>query len=300
MFRHDHHTKEAACCEHSHEHGHKHEHEHEHSVSYFCEPICCFANEYVLTLSDLDEIIDTIKYNLCKQYQHDDIPAWKKAAMGADPNACPFGGTWGTEASVDATEDMPPMYSGDGSDDDFDKATAAKMAASDFKSQGLYDEALAKFNEAIVSAEPSALLLANRAHVLFKLNKYAAATRDCDAALEKNPDSAKALRIRGECHLKRGKFHDARKDLSAAQTIDFDEDAAMMLKEATEKCKEIDEEAVKKKLAEEEKLKKRAAEVRCTMHEYLVDSTISLTSRPQSILDQESTGRCKARGRRRG
>lgn len=35
--RHDHHTEEAACCEHSHKHGHKHEHEHEHehSVSSF-------------------------------------------------------------------------------------------------------------------------------------------------------------------------------------------------------------------------------------------------------------------------
>lgn len=213
-------------------------------------------------------------YTLCKQYQHDDIPAWKKGVMDADPNACPFGGTWGTEASVDATEDMPPMYSGDGSDDDFDKATEAKMEASDLKSQGLYDEALEKFNEAIVAAEPSALLLANRAHVLFKLNKYTAATRDCDAALEKNPDSAKALRIRGECHLKRGKFHDARKDLSAAQTIDFDEEAAEMLKEATEKCKEIDEDAVKKKLVEEERLKKRAAEVRLSMHQLLVSSKI--------------------------
>lgn len=182
--------------------------------------------------------------------------------MNADPNACPFGGSWGTESSVDATEDMPPMYSGDGSADDFDKAMEAKSEASDLKSQGLYEEALVKFNEAIVSAEPSALLLANRGHVLFKLNKYAAAIRDCDAALEKNPDSAKALRIRGECHLKRGKYHDALKDLSAAQTIDFDEEAAVMLKEATEKCKELDAVGVKKKLEEEEKLKKRAAEVR--------------------------------------
>jgi len=182
--------------------------------------------------------------------------------MDADPNACPFGGTWGTEASLDATEDMPPMYAGDGSDDDFDKAMAAKSEASDLKSQGMYDEALVKFNEAIVSAEPSALLLANRGHVLFKLNKYTASIRDCDAALEKNPDSAKALRIRGECNLKRGKYHDALKDLSAAQTIDFDEEAAIMLKEATEKCKELDAVEVKMKLEEEEKLKKRAAEVR--------------------------------------
>ena len=185
--------------------------------------------------------------------------------MNADPNAAPFGGTWDTEASVDATkEDMPPMYTGNGTGDDFDKAMQAKSEASDLKAQGLYEEALVKFNDAIVLADPSALLLANRAHVLFKLGKYSVAIRDCDAALDKNPDSAKALRIRGECHLKRSKYHDALKDLSAAQTIDFDEEAATMLKEATEKCKELDAVEVKKKLEEEEKLKKRAAEVRET------------------------------------
>jgi suppressor of tumorigenicity protein 13 len=188
--------------------------------------------------------------------------------MNADPHACPFGGTWGKEASIHATkqqeENFPPMYS-DGSNDDFDKAADAKMAASDLKSQGLYKESLEKFTEAVLAAEPSALLMANRAHVLFKLKKYAAAIRDCDYALEKNPDSAKALRIRGECNLKVEKYHAALKDLSAAQTIDFDEEAAIMLKEATEKCRELDAVEVKKKVEEEEKLKKRAAEVRAQL-----------------------------------
>eukprot|EP00804_Cyclotella_cryptica_P024012 CCRYP_020053-RB/>CCRYP_020053-RB protein AED:0.08 eAED:0.08 QI:109/1/1/1/1/1/4/951/349 len=249
---HDHHTEQAdevaapapsSCCEgHSHEHGHGHGHEHEH---------CHKAK-------DADDDLDK-------------IPAWKKEAMNADPNACPFGGTWDTEASVDATttqnnntnqEEYPPMYTGDGSNDDYDKATEAKMEATDLKSQGKYLESLEKFNEAILAAEPSALLLANRAHVLFQLERYDASVRDCDVALEKNPDSAKALRIRGECHLKLAKYHAALKDLSAAQTIDFDEEAAVMLKEATEMCREIDAAMVKKKVEEEEKLKKRAAEVR--------------------------------------
>lgn len=203
----------------------------------------------------------TYFHTIATQHDNDDIPDWKKKAMDADPNAAPFGGTWDKEASVSASEDMPPMYSGDGTGDDFDKAMQAKQEASDLKSQGLFDEALVKFNEAIVTAEPSAMLLANRAYVLFKLNQYSAAIRDCDEALSKNPDSAKALRIRGECNLKKGKYQNALKDLSAAQTIDFDEEAAAMLKEATEKCKEIDAAEVKKKLGEEEKLKKRAAEV---------------------------------------
>ena len=44
---------------------------------------------------------------------------------------------------------------------------------------------------------PSALLYAKRAEMYLKLRKPNAAKRDCDRALEANPDSAKALRIRG-------------------------------------------------------------------------------------------------------
>jgi len=98
-------------------------------------------------------------------------------AQNADPNACPFGGSWNTESSVDATakEDLPAMYTGDGESDDFDKATNAKMEASDLKSTGNFSGALDKYTEAILAAEPLALLLANRAHCLLKLERYPAA-----------------------------------------------------------------------------------------------------------------------------
>ncbi|KAL7475931.1 hypothetical protein ACHAW6_001825 [Cyclotella cf. meneghiniana] len=229
-------------CTGHHDHGHEHHddpaassHEHEHSHE---------------TERDDDDS------------RHDGLPAWKQEAMNADPAACPFGGTWETESSLDAAAaEHPPMYSGDGSHDDHDLAALAKAEASDLRSQGNYLEALDAFTRAVLAAEPSALLLANRAHVLFCLGRYAAAVRDCDAALDKNPDSAKALRIRGECRAKMGEYHAALKDLSAAQTIDFDEDAAIMLKEAAERCREMDAEVVKKRVEEEERLKKRAAEV---------------------------------------
>ncbi|KAL7505919.1 hypothetical protein ACHAWX_000632 [Stephanocyclus meneghinianus] len=201
-------------------------------------------------------------------HSHHDMPAWKQEAMNADPAACPFGGTWETESSLDAAAaEYPPMYSGDGSHDDHDLAARAKAEASDLRSRGNYLEALDAFTRAVLAAEPSALLLANRAHVLFCLGRYAAAVRDCDAALDKNPDSAKALRIRGECRAKLGNYHAALKDLSAAQTIDFDEDAAIMLKEAAERCREMDAEVVKKKVEEEERLKKRAAEIKKAQQE---------------------------------
>jgi len=37
--------------------------------------------------------------------QVDEVPAWKKGKMAdADPNAAPFGGSWGAESQTDATK----------------------------------------------------------------------------------------------------------------------------------------------------------------------------------------------------
>merc|ERR1719330_1307731 len=107
------------------------------------------------------------------------------------------------------------------------------MEATDLKSAGDYESALEKYNLAVTTAPPSALLLANRADVLFRLNQYEASVRDCDAALQKNPDSAKALRIRGKAYKSLGEYEKSRKDLSASQTIDYDDGAAEDLKFVT-------------------------------------------------------------------
>ena len=50
----------------------------------------------------------------------------------------------------------------------------------------------------------------------------------------------------------------ALKDLSSAQSIDFDEEAAIMLKETTKKCAEMEAVKVEKRNEEEAKLRKRA------------------------------------------
>lgn len=122
------------------------------------------------------------------------------------------------------------------------------MEASDLKSAGDYASALEKYNLAIVSAPPSALLLANRADTLLRLNRFQDAVHDCDLALEKNPDSAKALRIRGRSLKELGEYEKSRKDLAASQQIDYDDVAAEDLKFVTEKMKEIEADVVKKKL----------------------------------------------------
>lgn len=157
-----------------------------------------------------------------------------------------------------SNNDLPQYEEGE----DYDKATSYKMEAADLKSSGNYDSALEKYNLAIISAPPSALLLANRADVLYRLKRFDDAVSDCDAALEKNPDSAKACRIRGKSYKALGEYEKARHDLSAAQQIDYDDGAAEDLKFVMEKMKDIEAEVVKKKLEEEERLKKKAEDIR--------------------------------------
>ena len=77
---------------------------------------------------------------------------------------------------------------------------------------------------------PSALLYAKRAEMYLKLRKPNAAKRDCDRALEANPDSAKALRIRGSAYRFLGKYEEAQKDLALAQRIDYDDSVDAMQK----------------------------------------------------------------------
>ena len=88
------------------------------------------------------------------------------------------------EAAPATASDLPQYESGE----DYDKATTYKMEAADLKSAGDYTSALDKYNQAITSAPPSALLLANRADVLFKLERFSEAVADCNVALANNPD----------------------------------------------------------------------------------------------------------------
>jgi suppressor of tumorigenicity protein 13 len=154
---------------------------------------------------------------------------------------------------------FPPVYE---SGEDFDKAGDLKMEAADLVGDGNYDAALEKYTAAVLAAPPSALLYANRANALLKLGRPKAAERDCDYALKENPDSAKALRIRGKARKELGKWEDALKDLAASQQIDFDEGTVDDLKFLTEKHHEAEVSAGEARRKEKERLKKRAEEIR--------------------------------------
>jgi len=158
-------------------------------------------------------------------------------------------------------EDFPPSYDISSDKNNTELATSYKIEATDLKSNGDYKAALQKYTLAIQAAPPSSLLLANRADCLYKLKRYNASIQDCHVALEKNADSAKALRIRGRAYKAIGQYENARRDLSTSQTIDYDYTAADELKDVTKKVAEMEIAKVKKKIEEEAKMKKRAEEI---------------------------------------
>ncbi|GAX15771.1 suppressor of tumorigenicity protein 13 [Fistulifera solaris] len=169
------------------------------------------------------------------------------------------------DAATPMDEDLPPLYEPPA--EDFEKAAEHKQNAADAKDAQNWDKAVEEYTAAIVAAPPSALVYANRAYCLLQLGRAKAAERDCDAALQENPDSAKALRMRGKARKELGLWEEALKDLSQAQTIDFDEGTVEDLKWLTEKHIEMEKKQAEDRIKEEEKLRKRAEEIKKAQEE---------------------------------
>eukprot|EP00929_Paragymnodinium_shiwhaense_P020912 TRINITY_DN13789_c0_g1_i1.p1 TRINITY_DN13789_c0_g1~~TRINITY_DN13789_c0_g1_i1.p1 ORF type:complete len:275 (-),score=113.43 TRINITY_DN13789_c0_g1_i1:49-873(-) len=111
-----------------------------------------------------------------------------------------------------------------------DKKGELKSQAQDAIEDGDTKGALAKFTEALLLGNISAMEMAKRAEMLLKLKRYCAAIADADVALELNPDSAKAYRVRGKARRFLGQYEGAGDDLSQAQKIDYDDGVADMHK----------------------------------------------------------------------
>lgn len=168
-----------------------------------------------------------------------------------------------TEAAVpDDGDEFPPMYVTEGGMEDYELAGNYKQEASELLSEGNVEGALEKYTAAILAAPPSALLYANRATALYKLQRYRAAERDCNEALKENPDSAKALRIRGKVRKELEMWEDALKDLAASQQIDYDEGTVEDLKFLTEKHLEHEKQVASERIQQEEKLRKKAEDIK--------------------------------------
>merc|ERR1712012_801499 len=100
----------------------------------------------------------------------------------------------------------------------------------------------------------SAMPFVKRAQCLLKLSKPNACIRDCNRAIEINPDNAAAHKFRGRAHRLLGNFLESAKDLRLACKIDFDDQADGWLREVTPNAKKIEEHERKKarKAAEKE------------------------------------------------
>jgi suppressor of tumorigenicity protein 13 len=167
-------------------------------------------------------------------------------------------------ADAEEKDEFPPLYS---SGDDTEQAGEYKQQAADKKSEGNWEEALDLYTKAVLAAPPSALLYANRAIILLKLSKHKAAERDCNAALALNPDSAKALRVRGTARKEMEHWEGALHDLSQAQAIDFDPDAVEDLKFLSEKHVEHEKVEAQERIEKEAKLRKRADDIKAAKKE---------------------------------
>jgi len=149
------------------------------------------------------------------------------------------------------------------SGEDYELQQTHKSKATELKCADTpdFEAVLAEYTLAILAASPSPLLLANRAHCSLQLSNYRNAISDCDAALAQNPDSAKALRIRGQAYKASEEWELARKDLGQSQAIDFDSETAADLKVVMEKVGEIEKEKMEKRLEGEEARKKKVADI---------------------------------------
>lgn len=153
-----------------------------------------------------------------------------------------------------------PQYE---SGEDYETQSDFKAKAADAKSGGDLEKTLECYNQAVLAAPPSALLYANRAIVLEKLDHHKAAEVDCDLALKQNPDSAKALKTRGKLRYKHlDDWEGALRDLSQAQSIDFDPDIADILKDLTKKRIEKEKEEAQERIQKEEALRKKAEDIK--------------------------------------
>uniref|UniRef100_A0A2I2Z8V3 STI1 domain-containing protein n=1 Tax=Gorilla gorilla gorilla TaxID=9595 RepID=A0A2I2Z8V3_GORGO len=136
------------------------------------------------------------------------------------------------------------------------------LAAIEALNDGELQKAIDLFTDAIKLNPRLAVLYAKRASVFVKLQKPNAAIRDCDRAIEINPDSAQPHKWRGKAHRLLGHWEEAAHDLALACKLDYDEDASVMLKEVQPRAQKIAEHRRKYEQKQEHERAQREEEAR--------------------------------------
>ncbi|XP_077474547.1 hsc70-interacting protein isoform X3 [Stigmatopora argus] len=145
------------------------------------------------------------------------------------------------DPDVEVTEEM------------MDMANDKKIQAIDALGEGDLQKALTLFTEAIKLNPCVAIMYAKRASVYIQMQKPNAAIRDCDRAIQINPDSAQPYKWRGKAHRLLGHWEDAARDLATACKLDYDDDANALQKEVQPKANRIIEHRRKCERKKEEK-----------------------------------------------
>lgn len=161
------------------------------------------------------------------------------------------------DESVEITDEMVEL------------ATEKRNEGIDAMSSGDYEKAIKLFTEAIQNNPKSALQYAKRACVFIKMKKPNAAIKDCERAIQLNPDSAQPYKWRGKANCMLGNWEQAYQDLSIACKLDYDDDAYQMLQEVTPNAKKIQEHRRKYQRKHELKeMKQRQERIRKAREEY--------------------------------
>lgn len=140
--------------------------------------------------------------------------------------------------------------------DSTDHAAAKEAKAMDLKNQGNeqlkighFLQAIGFYSDALEYSPTNAIILSNRAQAYIKVENYGLAMADATAALESDPEYAKAYYRRGSAQFALGHLKDAKKDFrTVCQLNPKSKDARTKLK-ACEKA--IREEAFRKAIESE-------------------------------------------------
>lgn len=164
------------------------------------------------------------------------------------------------------------------SEEEREQASEFRSEAAAHYSEQRYEEAIASYEKAILANPTNALFHAKRGQAYLKLKKPNACIRDCNRALELNPDSAAAYKFRGRgknqslfilffiiifqylfqiflaiAHRLLGHWEEAAKDLRQACKLDFDEEADEWLREVTPNAKKLEAHKIKQERKKAEK-----------------------------------------------
>eukprot|EP00760_Papus_ankaliazontas_P015580 PhM_4_TR165/c0_g1_i1/m.53076/K09560/ST13; suppressor of tumorigenicity protein 13 len=191
-------------------------------------------------------------------------PMPKQPAAAAEASAPDMDddGLWPTDdASTLYVEISAPEGVVDYQPEKEDAAQTLKSEGTELMQNGDFEQAIAKFTEALKLCPAKAPYWAFRAQAYLKWKKPHAAIKDASEALRHNPENAKALRTRGMARRRLGLYEEASLDLNAANRVDYDPELTEMIKFVDERAHTIRAHRRQVELSrEQEELKRRARE----------------------------------------